>query len=183
MRSVASASISGNAVSWTHFSGRSGSPPAQISLLAPQGSHLPKKVGGVACQRYPCGELVPASSLRRSRWKNTARQRCVPHACPNYNRCSDPRSQATRDNNEASCDASRDVRFDHKMRDEVGARNILTCHLAERRGEPRPGFLRRGMDEGWQSTLRHAIIFVPLGELGHINADFQQKSPGETCLR
>ena len=161
MRSVASASISGNGVSWTHFSGRSGSPPAQISLLAPQGSHLPKKVGGVACQRYPCGELVPASSLRRSRWKNTARQRCVPHACPSYNRCSDPRSQVTRENNEASCDASRGSALHQlfKNRDEVGARNILTCHLAERRGEPRPGFLRLGMDEGWQSnpTPRHYL--------------------------
>ena len=46
-----------------------------------------------------------------------------------------------------------------KNRDEVGARNILTCHLAERRGEPRPGFLRRGMDEGWESnpTPRHYL--------------------------
>ena len=37
-------------------------------------------------------------------------------------------------------------------RDEVGARNILTCFMAERRGDARPGLLQRGFDEGWRSN-------------------------------
>jgi predicted RNA-binding Zn-ribbon protein involved in translation (DUF1610 family) len=37
-------------------------------------------------------------------------------------------------------------------RDELGARNILTCYMAERRGDARPGFLQYGFDQGWRSN-------------------------------
>ena len=39
-----------------------------------------------------------------------------------------------------------------KNRDEVGARNILACHMAERRGDVRPGLLQFGFNQGWQAN-------------------------------
>ena len=49
-----------------------------------------------------------------------------------------------------------------KNRDEVGARNILACHMAERRGDVRPGLLQRGFNQGWQANPKPSHACAPL---------------------